>query len=91
MMEGGLSDDSRIGSRSNIGYWPHVTKIATPIPPPSPSPPPAAADVGLNQIKLEKLNSAQFNHYFYDFALIAKSSISSRTERIELMDETTEI
>ena len=59
--------------------------------PPSPSPPPAAADVGLNQIKLEKLNSAQFNHYFYDFALIAKSSISSRTERIELMDETTEI
>ena len=55
-----------------------------------PSPPPAA-DVGLNQIKLEKLNSAQFNHYFYDFALIAKSSISSRTERIELMDETTEI
>ena len=89
MMEGGLSDDSRIGSRSNIGYWPHVTKIATPIPPPSPSP--AAADVGLNQIKLEKLNSAQFNHYFYDFALIAKSSISSRTERIELMDETTEI
>ena len=54
-----------------------------------PSPP--AADVGLNQIKLEKLNSAQFNHYFYDFALIAKSSISSRTERIEHMDETTEI
>ena len=54
-------------------------------------PPPPAADVGLNQIKLEKLNSAQFNHYFYDFALIAKSSISSRTERIELMDETTEI
>ena len=33
VMEGGLSDDSRIGSRSNIGYWPHVTKIATPIPP----------------------------------------------------------
>ena len=60
--------------------------------PPSPPPPPsAAADVGLNQIKLEKLNSAQFNHYFYDFALIAKSSISSRTERIELMDETTKI
>ena len=59
------------------------------LPPPPPSPP--AADVGLNQIKLEKLNSAQFNHYFYDFALIAKSSISSRTERIELMDETTEI
>ena len=58
--------------------------------PPPPSPPPPA-DVGLNQIKLEKLNSAQFNHYFYDFALIAKSSISSRTERIELMDETTEI
>ena len=56
-----------------------------------PPPSPAAADVGLNQIKLEKLNSAQFNHYFYDFALIAKSSISSRTERIELMDETTEI
>ena len=56
-----------------------------------PPPPPAAAEVGLNQIKLEKLNSAQFNHYFYDFALIAKSSISSRTERIELMDETTEI
>ena len=58
--------------------------------PPPPSPPPPA-DVGLNQIKLEKLNSDQINHYFYDFALIAKSSISSRTERIELMDETTEI
>ena len=27
-----LSDDRGSGSRSNIGYWPHVTKIATPIP-----------------------------------------------------------
>jgi len=29
-----LSDDRGSGSRSNIGYWPHVTKIATPIPTP---------------------------------------------------------